>query len=73
MKLGRDRRPWKVGDRRRSRSSPIEQKAPARSAKRAVQLTLPFSVSPTSIRSCRERINPRTEGASVAAHPTRSA
>ena len=29
-------------------SSPIEQKAPARSVKRAVQLTLSFSVAPVS-------------------------
>jgi hypothetical protein len=46
VRRGRDRRPWKAGPRRRSRSSPIEQKAPARSAKRPVQLALSFSLSP---------------------------
>ena len=48
VRRGRDRRPWKAGPRRRSRSSPIEQKAPSRPAKRAVQLTLPFSMASKS-------------------------
>ena len=45
VRRGRGRRPWKAGPCRHLRPSPIEQKAPARSVKREVQLTLSFSVS----------------------------
>ena len=76
VKRGRDRRPWTAGPRRRSMSS-TEQKAPARSAKRAVQLTLPLSMASKSavlsIPTVPESVNPMTEGASVAVEPARRA